>query len=321
MNIDELEQIFRDYKLKTNNISTMRVFNQVKSLIEDKPFIESVFEEVFSSKTSLCYLFVAPGKGASASRKCIKYTKEVLIHMIEALAENNIISYAKKEQMMLQINNITVRDVLSQTMKVTYFKTLDDVITFIDKIGEIKFAQLCLKYRYATPYNKEKDLLDIKTICVLAWHGISNRSMAEFKISNLQTIYSKYNIEEKWQLLINNYCNATSLRVLNSAKTRSLDKNDYLFRGKVSLHYTNTQIDKEINNFNDTCLSLDSPHLLSVADLKTNGILARIYNASKRDKEKARKLIVSTNDFVSSERYNYLEKYNVWVDKFYPSKK
>lgn len=72
----------------------------------------------------------------------------------------------------------THETVLASQEIISYFRDLDDALDFVDKVG----------YLNSPNYKKDVDLMHIKSIVVLAWYGLSQKSICSMPKGNIEAL-------------------------------------------------------------------------------------------------------------------------------------
>ncbi len=200
---------------------------------------------------------------------------------------NNLIDF-------LDINSTipTREEVLTSQNTMSYFKGIDDLFDFIDKVGNSLLAD----------YDPTKDLVRIKSICVLGWLGFSPDEIANIKIDDLSRVdtigyrlinkMGSHEIYGKSFLALFYLTELKEYSALPSGKKTSIKGNEeYLLRPTVA---NCEKLDGEaiiqiIKRFNN-CIPPSMKTSIMFRNLYKNALFIEVYN-DKSDKSIIQKII------------------------------
>jgi len=244
-----------------------RFLDAVNSKVGDADIVEQL-----SNKEFLCSAFYIQKNGGSISRQHYQKIKGYLLNLFEMYGINGEVP--------------TREAVLGSARKVNYFRSIDDMLAFIDSVGRYHFVN----------YNPTADLVMVKAICVLGWLGYTPEEIAALKISDLTltdaNTYQLTRETETFELSGEPFAalyHLTHLEVYRAIPTgtqRTLQTTKtYLFRPTIRYntdHLEATNITQVIKRFND-CMPASLNHKAIVfRNLYKNALFVEIYE-DKRD--------------------------------------
>lgn len=145
-----------DVKRFLENLNNLAQGKDIDSLLQDKSFI--------------CKTFFLQKAGNNISRSHYQKVKEYLINLFDYLGIDTIIP--------------TREEVIVSSNMIGYYRSLDHLLSYIDSIGELHLVF----------YNPKADLIRLKGLCVLGWHGFSLEEITNIKKNELINI-SNYGIK------------------------------------------------------------------------------------------------------------------------------
>lgn len=316
MNIDELRLLVAEIVKNTRaRFGISGIFNQVKMQVEDNYLTKQKCSELFLSREGiLSLLTMSSEKKVNSSRTALAGKKELLQEIAKILYDKGLLDDLNK--CLLLIDSVSLSDIFAFYIKISYFKSLDELIDYIDIVGEITFKNY--SYKNFEPYDKKSDLLIFKTICIFLWYGITPARMCDFKISELDNVFKKYKIEKKYQSIIINYGASESQRAMTSGRQSYFTQNDFLFRVRsrkstiINTHYTLAEVMNDLKTFNHMANKHNMPKILNIPDIKASGLFAAIYKSCENSAKAVRVFLKDKSDF-----YSLTKKYSVWLKEFY----
>lgn len=215
-----------------------------------------------------------------------------------------------------QANIPTREKVICAQEKICYFKDLKSVINFIDSVGSSVLDN----------YNKSLDLLNLKSLVILIWHGFRINDLAEIKVTDIkcdeQGFYVLHedktiNITQDEYKILQGLTSIDSIRGLPSGRTTYFNgREEFLFRSKSP----NSTIDESsfkqlINRFNNNIGF--SENALSILKLRKNAMFVNIFNDNSDEKliNKIAKWTGATSE--SRLVYGYKKEYEWWLSLYH----
>lgn len=237
-----------------------RFFSYVESILDSKPIEEALIDKGF-----LCKAFYLQETSGISKPHYLKI-KDYL---------TNLFDYYKVK------SEVPSReDVIASQTTICYFKDLDNLLDFIDYVGEIRLSN----------YNKRVDLANIKTVAALGWYGLTTQ-----EITILPRFCVGRNDTEFWLAKPDGTRVAISERVFNIISTlRSLDEyrglpsgrkiifkgdDTYLFRATTATceSITEDHIIQIIRRFNGA-IPPTCNNALNFRKLRKNALFEIVYN-------------------------------------------
>lgn len=253
--------------------------------------------EIFTDKKMLCKAFFLQATG-SISRGHYQKIKEYLLNLLDFCNTTEKIP--------------TRTEVISSREVATYFESIEQLLSFIDQVGEIIDPR----------YNPIKDLVRLKGICVLGWLGFTTKEIADFKVVDLQQKgFNAFTLKhESDELEISGKSFAVLYHLINLTDYKSNGKmiilkgsEEYLFRPTT-----------------DDCDKIDEGHIIQILkrfnkkipsylktaimfrNLHKNALFLKIYEDSS-NKSLIKKISDTMNCSVNS-ALNYKEQYLDFVN-------
>lgn len=164
-------------------------------IIEPKEFVEKFYNENDAKKKNDAIRFIDNlNEIVGEQSPSLLLDKEVLCKTFY-ISENGSICrqhYQKVKDYLLKIGEyfgIEIQipsrtDVINSHEMNCYFRDIDDLLDFIDKVG----------YSHMPTYDKSRDLLTLKAMVVLGWHGFLSQEIA--KLQNDELIQNDENLIE-----------------------------------------------------------------------------------------------------------------------------
>lgn len=219
---------------------------------------------------------------------------------------------------MIKANVPSRKEVLASKRYSFLYKDLVSLINFIDKVGHNKLEK----------YNKENELLNIKAIAILGWHGLSKSEIVNLPSRSVTKSDGKHmiilddrtiNIELYEYNILNGLSQTISYRGFPSGKMQTYKSNpNYLFK---SIKPIDTPIDEDLiayylKGFNSAA---KSQHTIIYQYLRKNGLFAEIHEEIKSsiDEVNMKKLIMQKFNCNYDMACGYEVEYNQWENTFY----
>jgi site-specific recombinase XerD len=251
----------------------------------------------------ICRLFYGNNSGLS---KAQYYRKHKLIKFFYRwLCDENFVS----ENVYEQVCSLKMGDVVSDHMlDLYYFKDLDSAINFVSHIGALHGM------------NSPDDLLNVKSLIILSWHGLNASEISLIRKVNLDKnncsvlipeISKCINIPNKYFRIIERFAELDLYRLFPSQATYEYMVSPYLMRSARSRNLSENNIRHVIKRFNE---SGDYGKKLSLLELRKNGIFQMLSEHSNGDNYK--KDIKEILDCDNSFAFGYREFYLRWKSKY-----
>lgn len=156
MNFDAFIAKYYDNSTSAKKQDVKRFLQYVKEAIGDCDIATAL-----SDKNLLCRLFFL-WKSNTISRSHYQKIKEYLCNLLDYFNVNT------------QIPSRV--DVINSQEMTCYFRDLPSILSFIDAVGSNKLPN----------YNKQCDLVILKSIVILGWYGFSSKEIADMPKGNLE---------------------------------------------------------------------------------------------------------------------------------------
>lgn len=119
-------------------------------------------KDVLADKKLLCKAFFLHSTG-NVSRPHYQKIKEYLLNLFDFYGIDGDIP--------------TREEVISSQSTVTYFRSIEKLLSFIDSVGHSKSYE----------YNPTRDLTRVKGVCILGWLGFTPKEISDFVKTDLRT--------------------------------------------------------------------------------------------------------------------------------------
>lgn len=262
----------------------------------DEVFLSPDFDKIDLA----CELFTGNG---SLSKSQFYRKRPYVIAFYEWLCSKKLIGIETLER----VKSLTLQEIAdTDSVQSFYFGDIQSMINYIDLVG----AQYGCGKKY--------DLLNIKTICILAWNGLSRDEMCLIKISDINGRNNSISVGEKDINLekdlfeyIQAYSTSTEISALPSKKRIKLADTGYLLRSRIQDKLTPEIISAILTRFNE--LAILTGKTLQIQELKRNGIFQYMYEIN--DDKKAYDALMS-NGIESKLALGYMSLYKVWKKRY-----
>ncbi len=258
------------------------------------------FEEALTNRSLLCKSFFIQG-ACGVSRSHYQKIKGYLVCLFDMYGVNGAVP--SREEVVDSQENISM------------FRSLDEMLGFIDKVGQAVLGDR---------YNPTTDLVIMKSICVLGWHGFSLSEIVDMKRSDLHMVNldrfiltrknMTYEITGASFAALFYLCDLNSYKSLPNGKLMVLDDSEYLFRSAPPIRVpklSENAIVHTIMRFNDNIPPYYQRTIL-FRNLRKNALFLEIYN-DKSDKAILPKIAsIMGCDQVSA--INYKQQYLRFVE-------
>ena len=271
--------------------------NDVKRFLENYEKVTKDMQPqiVLLDKRVVCQLFFLQQTG-SISRSHYQKVKEYIINLFDFVGVNGVIP--------------TREEVISSQDKVCFFRSIEALLDFIDKVGSV-----CMD-----TYNPTADLVRVKSICVLGWLGftpseIANLKKKDLKLSSCNSKFIINHSSDTYEISGAPFASLFYLRTLQQYRSIPHGKlmvlkgnEDYLFRPTVSHcdRLDEGQIIQTIKRFNSQIPDLESTSIV-FRNLHKNALFLEIYY-DKRNNSLIEK-IISIMKCTPNSALNYKEQY------------
>jgi len=277
-------------------------FRKWTSRLEELAGSDSL-EDALRKKAFVCKAFYLLNAGTGASLRLYHYIRQYLAFVYE--------HFGLPAQSFLPSRE----EVLASQKKTIYFKDLNDVLQFVDNIGNARLS----------PYDPNQDLLPVKSIIILGWNGFLVQDMIAVKRKDIQKTEDDYYIEheslgrktisEQEYRILKSFALADEYRTFPSGKIKSLKGNDnLLFRSTREA----AEIDKNdilgyLTRFNSAIPN--SSHSINLIYLRKNALFVKVLNdTSDNLTEKIQRYFMCTQPISYAIKKEYLQ----WKETYYP---
>lgn len=273
--------------------------------------IKEVFpNDDFRNSSKACDLFYITSKVSKAQFfRMKKYAKELYDWLYEQGAvDQNSCKY---------VASLTIDDVLSAgEIRRCYFSDLDEALGFVRSVGR------------QCGLNEEDDLLMIKSIVVLSWHGVERSEMVDIKKRDLIIESRSVLIDGKTPIVLQQkyfnilwrFATIDVHRGFPTGKRQTYADSVYLMRVSKTVQMDKDKVSQAIKRFN--AIAIDRfGHQLSTRALQNNGVFCRMLEGEKQD---SHALIMAAKDIIGCDRHAafwYKIMYEKWKNIFYPEGK
>lgn len=266
---------------------------------DDYDRIAAIYDAFYASSTKL-------------SRDKFFKVKRIVVKLAVWLHAQSLIT----EEYLTAVSKISIFDI-DQISCITqnYFASLDDVLDFVSTVGG--FAGL----------DGRNDLLQLKSIIILAWHGVERSDMIELKKSELaredRSVYiasrrQKIFLDERSFDILYRYSIIDEYKDFPCGnRSRTLKPSLYLMRS-----YTSPKLKRENNisvliaKFNKFAeeLNLKSNRIIAISSLHHNGVLYKMLSCNTFDMKEIER--IASCDSLKGRWYVRMFKY--WKKIYYP---
>lgn len=311
--------------------------NQVKSFIIEEgisfnELTNDALDKLFNSEEKIDKFFKTK---LTSSNKCsihlFQTTRRYLTALLLWFKSNNLCDI--NDNVIKFTKDYNYNNILTADFFASYFKNLNDVIDFIDLVGKTQFKEARKINKRVDIYEPSRDLLAVKSLCILLWYGFNLEEISNIKKSDLKSsndyYYVEYNnkrikIPYSQFKILSNLRDSTGehsiSRPINFARYMDGDtlfrkKHDFI-TGETTKHRMKS-LSHTITGFNKIAIKLNAPKLLNAKNLKVNSYFVTAYvNISKFDKASVTKYFYD-NFHTATTAYDYVLQFMQWVKVFY----
>lgn len=293
-------------------------YNDVKQILNnpsDKDIYSTIFEDKNNINLMAYKLKKDTQKHGDISLTKFHRLKSFLVNFTEFLNNNNLI--ANYNELSSYITELSPQKVISEdAMSHLYFKSIDDVILSIDKLGE----------KVLKNYNPYNDLLEIKAISILLWKGFNPQAISVLNTDNILFNNGKYyvsnktlrkELSEREYYLIKSYCSCSSQRAIPSGKTVFFSPNKLFIKHRENTKINANTVVFKIHKYNTIAFKHNLQSLNTNVIMKC-GFYEEIYNHSKAHPgitiRQNIKDLAKCDNHTTYEIYNFYIK---WLNIFY----
>ena len=233
------------------------------------------YNDDYSLPDNIYKLFYSSDKSGLSKSQFYKLKKIVTL-FYQWLNKKRVVSRA----VVNFVDNIKLEDVISvNEISICYYRNLDEVINFISMVGRKKGL------------SGDDDLLNIKCVSVLAWHGIRIQQMPDLLLSDMRD--DSFSIEvsnqngkhssvylDKYYGHIKRLSLITEYRGFPSGKLERLPSSEFLFKSPRNDFLSANGISHLIERFNQEAYVLFNKKI-SLSALYRNGVLFKMYELEK----------------------------------------
>jgi hypothetical protein len=249
----------RHYETESDKVDFKRWLERIQPALEKRDVKEALTDNDF-----LCQMFYLQ-KGSGVSRQSYQKIKK----HVQTLLDFFSVDFA-----------VPNREAVLNAQEVTcFYKDLKSLIAFVDSVGESKLHN----------YKPFSDLLNIKAIVVLGWHGLSLSEAASLEktaISKNGELYfaGRVKVDEQSYNILKNLSSSDDYRgfpVGKLQKYRSDDK--YLFRSVIAKQLINeNHLANFLKRFN--LVAASTKHAVVFRHLRKNALFIEVNNDKKEEK-------------------------------------
>lgn len=289
-----IERYYKDCN-ESKEIDVNRFLLHIETLADE---INVSIEDALKNKAILIKAFYIQGSSGNISRSHYQKIKKYISDLMDMYNVSAEIPSCK--------------EVIDSNETIGLFGSLDDLLNFIDKVGEA-----CL----GAEYNPLQDLIVIKTICILSWNKFSPSEIIAIKADDLQ--FGKngtYTILHKGQEvefskaateILKAMCKLETYKALPSGKKIRLVGNDiseYLLRPAISAKQTGMRYKDEVaitsilSRFNKSAPS-EFNKVILLRNLKNNASFLEIYHATTEERLNEKIMRIMQTDRISALSY------------------
>lgn len=322
---------------KTICASCRFFLSQVENMIDDakQTLGENASEkEIYSSLfrnreqvLKLMYSFNVKHKKFDIGMYKSTVLKKFLLNFIEWLNDQGLVdNYEELKSFILSFNlsNFLVEENLSQI----YFENISEVLKFIDDVGEFYLSKVALKSTGAKGYDKNSELLNIKTVAILAWHGLTPTQMLQIKKTDIKSSNGNYFIEwtprtyvSKIEYnILHSFAGISSYRGIPSGRLTTLTEGDELLRicSTAKSQATDKYIFNMIKRFNRCAENSGKTKILQPKALSRCGVFSQVHDFCKNNPDGVNQAIKKICNCSNYAMYYHKCYYDKWINIFYP---
>lgn len=226
----------------------------------------------FMDLHKVCRLFY--GKSSSLSKAQYYRKRNLIRKLYDWLAEQRVVD----EDFARKVYELKLQDVVSDSeLYRYYFKSLDDCLNFISYVGKMK------------GFDEHDDMLNIKTIVILAWYQLELTEIQALHKSDLQLRTHSILINGRMiQLPVDHFNVLKRFSEIDEHKgfpahrTQYYMPSQFLLRSARQENLTPNNIYQVIQRFNFVAVHYGKE--LSILNLKRNGIFSKVYEIAEDDK-------------------------------------
>lgn len=261
---------------------------------------ETPLKDALKNTQVLCAAFYLQKAGNNISRPHYQKIKEYLINLFDFVGVDATVP--------------TREEVLASQDTICYFRGINEMLEFIDKVGSSALAN----------YNPTTDLVRVKAVCVLGWLGFTPDEIADIKVRDLSPIdlngYKVSNKSGTYEIygqpftVLYYLSGLEEYNGLPSGRRIILKgNNEYLFRPTDANceKLDGGQIIQIIKRFNN-CIPRSMKTSIVFRNLHKNALFIEVYNDTS-DKSLINK-ITSIMGCTLNYAFNYRDQYVKFVD-------
>lgn len=260
----------------------------------------------FKNRSKVCEAFYVTDKlGKAQFFRMKKYVKELYNWLFEqGFVDNEDVEY---------VRGLTIDDVVSNREITTcYFRDLNNALDFVGAVG------------YAYGFDRDDDLLMIKTIVILSWYGLERGDIAEVRKSDLIDSETallckgrQIGLPAEHFNVLRRFADSDVYRVFPLDKRHEYVYSPYLMRTSRSVQMDKDKVSQAIKRFNAVALERFE-HKLVMKALQNNGAFCKMLENAEQD---SRALTMAVENIVGCDRHAafwYKVMYEKWKCVYYP---
>lgn len=271
----------------------------------DGLFDDNNFEDI----RKVCSLFYGKGTGLSKAQYYRK--RKYVIALYNWLRDCGAVS----EEFAKRVSSLKIEDVVSEDeLSLYYFRSLDSLLGYIRLVG-LTFGM-----------RENDDLLIVKSIAILSWHGVDLDEMAlirksDLKVGNKTLLIRGENertilLQDEHFGILRMFADATTYRSFPAQRESNYQSSMYLFRSDKQDRLTSNSLRCTLKRFN--LEAKESGQLLSVIAMKKNGVCCEVLKRSKDSDEVINSIIQEVCQCDKFIAFGYAKFYHRWKERFYP---
>ena len=263
-------------------------------------------DDDFRHNARACELFYITDKISKAQFfRMKKYVKE----LYEWLLESGKVTESQVEY----VAALTMEDVISgEEIKTCYFSDLDSALDFIAAVGR------------RCGLGDEDDLLMIKSIVILSWHGLGRSEIAEIRKSDLVRVNNSIVVKNREPMVLqiryfnvlHRFSSIDEHRGFPNGKKQVYEDSPYLMRASRTVHMDKDKISQAVKRFN--LVAADQfGHRISTKAIRNNGAFFRMLESA----QDSRTITATAKAIVGCDRHAafwYKVMYEKWKSIFHP---
>lgn len=262
----------------------------------------------FEDMGKVCSLFYGKGTGLSKAQYYRK--RKYVIALYDWLRDCGAVS----EEFAKRVVSLKIEDVVSEDeLSLYYFRNLDSLLGYIRLVG-LTFGM-----------RENDDLLIVKSIAILSWHGVDLDEIVTIRKSDLKVgdktlpLYGEnprtIQLEDEHFKILTAFAESKTYRSFPARRESSYQPSAYLFRSDKQDRLTSNSLRCTLKRFNFEAKEVGQ--LLSVIAMKKNGIFCEVLKRSRTSDETVNSIILDICGCDKFVAFGYTRFYSRWEARFY----